>query len=395
MNLVKLSFKNLVSKPLNMLLSLLLLVLSIALVTLVLQLSTQVQGNLDKNIKPVDMVVGAKGSPLQLVLSSVLHIDNPTGNISLAEANKLAKSRLIKAAIPVSYGDNYKNYRILGADTTYLGLYKTKLSKGRLFDKSYEVVLGSTVANKLQLSLGDSFKSSHGLADKSLNAHEHPFTVVGILEDSGTVVDNLIVCNLESIWEVHEHGEDDKHDEDEQEITSMLIQFKGPMAMVQLPRYVNERTQMQAALPSFEINRLVSLLSVGAETVQGIALAILLVSGLSIFISLLKAIRERKQELALLRTYGAKSRQLLWIVVLEGLILGALGFIIGWVLGRIGLWIFSSLAQESYGYTITLGGPTKWELILFTITLGITILASVLASLSIFKLNVSKILTKE
>ena len=81
MNLVKLSYKNLVSKPLNMLLSLLLLVLSIALVTLVLQLSTQVQGNLDKNIKPVDMVVGAKGSPLQLVLSSVLHINNPTGNI--------------------------------------------------------------------------------------------------------------------------------------------------------------------------------------------------------------------------------------------------------------------------------------------------------------------------
>lgn len=395
MNLVKLSYKNLVSKPLNMLLSLLLLVLSIALVTLVLQMSTQVQGNLDKNIKPVDMVVGAKGSPLQLVLSSVLHIDNPTGNISLAEANKLAKSRLIKTAIPVSYGDNYKNYRILGTDTTYFGLYKAKIATGRLFHNTFEVVLGSTVAKKLQLKLGDTFQSSHGLADASLDAHEHPFSVVGILEDSGTIVDNLIVCNLKSIWDVHDHGEDHDHNENKKEITSMLVQFKGPMAMVQLPRHINERTKMQAALPSFEINRLVSLLSVGTKTVQGIALVILLVSGLSIFISLLKAIRERKQELALLRTYGATSGQLLWIVVLEGLILGALGYIIGWVLGRIGLWIFSFLAEESYGYTIALNWPTKWELILFAVTLGITILASILASLSIYRLNVSKILTKE
>jgi len=394
MNLVKLSYKNLVSKPLNMLLSLLLLVLSIALVTLVLQLSTQVQGNLDKNIKPVDMVVGAKGSPLQLVLSSVLHIDNPTGNISLAEANKLAKSRLIKKVIPVSYGDNYKNYRILGTDTTYFGLYKAKLSKGKMFQKSFEVVLGSRVAEKLQLKLGDSFQSSHGLADKSLDAHEHPFTVAGILETSSTIVDNLIVSNLESIWEVHEH--EGEHSEDEEkEITSMLIQFKSPMTMVQLPRYINEKTNMQAALPNFEINRLVSLLSVGTKTIQGIALAILLVSGLSIFISLLKAIRERKQELALLRTYGATTSQLLWIVILEGLILGVLGFVIGWILGRIGLWVFASFAQDAYGYAIALNGPSQLELILFAVTLGITILASILASLSIFKLNVSKVLAKE
>lgn len=401
MNLVKLSFKNLISKPLNALLSLLLLVLSVALVTFMLQLSAQVKGNLDKNIKPVDLVVGAKGSPLQLVLSSVLHIDAPTGNIKLIEAEKLKKSRLVKAAVPVSYGDNYKGVRILGTETSYLKLYNAELATGELFSKSQQVVLGSETAKKLQLKLGDTFLSSHGLADQNLEEHHgHPFKVVGILKPSGSVVDNLIITNLESIWDVHshanEHSDDEHHHHEEDlEVTSLLIQFSNPMAMMQLPRYINDKTNMQAALPSLEINRLVKLLGVGVQTIQLIAIAILLVSGLSIFISLLKAIRERRQELAVLRTYGATSAQLLWLVLLEGLFLGFIGYVIGWVIGRVGLWVISNYAQSSYGYTFNLVTPTKWEAILLAATLGITVIASVFASLSVFKLNVSKILSSE
>ncbi|MDO6489974.1 MULTISPECIES: ABC transporter permease [unclassified Cellulophaga] len=399
MNLVKLSFKNLISKPLNALLSLLLLVLSVALVTFMLQLSDQVKGNLDKNIKPVDLVVGAKGSPLQLVLSSVLHIDAPTGNIKLKDAEKLRKSRLVKTAVPVSYGDNYKGVRILGTETSYLKLYNAELATGELFSKSQQVVLGSTTAKKLQLKIGDTFLSSHGLADQSLEEHHgHPFKVAGILKPTGSVVDNLIITNLESIWDVHGHAEekdDEHHHEEDLEVTSLLIQFSNPMAMMQLPRYINDKTNMQAALPSLEINRLVKLLGVGVQTIQLIAIAILLVSGLSIFISLLKAIRERRQELALLRTYGATATQLLWLVLLEGLFLGFIGYVIGWLIGRCGLWIISNYAQNSYGYTFNLATITKWEAILLLATLGITVVASVLASLSVFKLNVSKILSSE
>ncbi|PKB42393.1 putative ABC transport system permease protein [Cellulophaga sp. RHA19] len=399
MNLVKLSFKNLISKPLNALLSLLLLVLSVALVTFMLQLSDQVKGNLDKNIKPVDLVVGAKGSPLQLVLSSVLHIDAPTGNIKLKDAEKLRKSRLVKTAVPVSYGDNYKGVRILGTETSYLKLYNAELATGELFSKSQQVVLGSTTAKKLQLKIGDTFLSSHGLADQSLEEHHgHPFKVVGILKPTGSVVDNLIITNLESIWDVHGHAEeedDEHHHEEDLEVTSLLIQFSNPMAMMQLPRYINDKTNMQAALPSLEINRLVKLLGVGVQTIQLIAIANLLVSGLSIFISLLKAIRERRQELALLRTYGATATQLLWLVLLEGLFLGFIGYVIGWLIGRCGLWIISNYAQNSYGYTFNLATITKWEAILLVATLGITVVASVLASLSVFKLNVSKILSSE
>ena len=118
MRLGYLAYKNLISKPLNMVLSLLLLVLSISLVTFVLQLSDQLSGQMDKNITPVDMVVGAKGSPLQLVLSSVLHVDAPTGNIKLKEKALIQKHPFVDVAIPVSYGDNYRGYRILGTELT-------------------------------------------------------------------------------------------------------------------------------------------------------------------------------------------------------------------------------------------------------------------------------------
>ena len=516
MKLGYLAFKNMVSKPLNLLLSLMLLILSVSLVTFVLQLSQQMEGQLNKNIAPFDMVVGAKGSPLQLVLSSVLHIDVPTGNIKLKDASMLQKHPFVQTAIPVSYGDNYKGYRILGTEAAYLDHYQAQLSEGRLYEKSFEVVAGSNVVQRLGLKVGDIFISSHGLAASGGDSHDdHPFTITGILKSTGSVVDQLLITNLESVWEAHDHGEDghddeteahDEHDHEEghhhddetdahddhehgeghhhdeetdghddhehgeghhhddetdghddhehgeghhhddetdghddhehgkghhhdedsdghddhehgeghhhdeetdghddhdhgehnhgeKEITSLLVKFKNPIGMVQLPRYINENTAMQAALPGFEIQRLMGLLGSGVQTINGIALAILLVSGLSIFISLLKTIRERRQELALLRTYGLRTRQLLGLALLEGLFLAFIGFVLGWLIGRLGLWCVSQFMQASYGYALKISGPQLFELLLLCLTLALAAIATLLASRSIFKLNVAKTLS--
>ncbi|WP_343486438.1 ABC transporter permease [Allomuricauda sp. d1] len=442
MNLGYLAYRNMISKPLNLVLSLLLLVLSVSLVTFILQLSKQLNGELNKNIAPVDMVVGAKGSPLQLVLSSVLHIDAPTGNIKLEEAEQIKKHPFVGSAIPISYGDNYKGYRILGTEMDYFENYNAVLKEGRFFSTSFEVVIGGSVAKKLGLKVGDSFTSSHGLAATGGEAHEdHPFTVVGLLEPTGTVIDQLLVCNLESIWDAHahedgehdenreahgdeehdheedahehsedghdhEHGDDehdhehgdeeDDHEEEhaeELEITSLLVKFESPLGLVQLPRFINENTNMQAALPGFEIQRLMGLMGSGVKTINGIALAILLVSGFSIFISLLKTIRERRQELALLRTYGLGTRKLLYLVLVEGLLLAFFGFLLGWLLGRLALLLVSEYIESGYGYVLALNGPDFTEFLFFVATLVIAIVAVILASTSIFKLNISKTLS--
>lgn len=403
MKLGYLAYKNMVSKPLNLIMSLMLLSLSVSLVTFVLQLSQQLGGQLRKNIAPFDMVVGAKGSPLQLVLSSVLHIDAPTGNIKLKEVAALQKHPFVQNAIPVSYGDNYKGFRILGTEAAYLDHYNAQLSEGKLHEKPFEVVAGNIVAQRLDLKVGDNFISSHGLVASGSEAHdEHPFIIKGILAPTGTVVDQLLITNLESIWEAHDHGEDDHHEEEahaleehnkEKEITSLLVKFKSPLGMIQLPRFINENTTMQAALPGFEVQRLIGLLGSGAQTINGIALAILLVSGLSIFISLLKTIRERRQELALLRIYGLRIRQLLGLALLEGIFLAGIGFALGWLLGRLGIWGVSQYTQTSYGYALQINGPEVFELFLLVLILTLATIATLLASRSIFKLNVAKTLS--
>lgn len=438
MKLGYLAYRNMVSKPLNLFLSLLLLLLSVSLVTFVIQVSKQLDGQLNKNIAPFDMVVGAKGSPLQLVLSSVLHVDVPTGNIKLKEVSAIQKHPFIQTAIPVSYGDNYKGYRILGTEVGYLDLYNVQIVQGKLYEKSFEVVAGNKVAQKLGLKVGDSFISSHGLASSVGEAHdEHPFVVTGILKSTGTVVDQLLITRLESIWEAHDHGEnghreangnhEEEHDhegehhekdndpkadhdheedhsyeekvetleehEEEKEITSLLVKFKSPLGMVQLPRFINETTSMQAALPGFEVQRLMGLLGSGVQTVNGIALIILLVSGLSIFISLLKTIRERRQELALLRIYGLRTGQLLRLALMEGLLLAVIGFLSGWFVGRLGIWGVSRYMQDSYGYGIQVTGPDRMEFLLLVLVLVIALMATLLASRSIFNLNVAKTLS--
>ena len=478
MRLAFVAYKNMISKPLNMVLSLLLLVLSVSLVTFVLQISEQLNGQMNKNINPVDMVVGAKGSPLQLVLSSVLHVDAPTGNIQLKEARQIMNHPFVGSAIPVSYGDNHKGYRILGTEPSYLERYEAVLGEGRVFERSFEVVAGHKVAQDLKLKIGDDIISSHGLAASGGDAHDdHPFTIVGILQPSGTVVDQLLICDLESIWDAHDHSEGDhdndagqghgheddhnhdegehdhdhedghhhaeerehdhdhedghqhaedgehdhdhddghhhdeegehdhdhddghqhaedgEHDHDEEkEITSLLVKFKSPLGLVQLPRFINENANMQAALPGFEVQRLMGLLGSGVKTLNGVAIAILLVSGFSIFISLLKTIRERKQELALLRTYALGTRKLLFLVMFEGLLLALIGFALGWLLGRLALIFASSYIETGYGYALQVNAPTTQELFLLGVTLVIAIIAVILASTSIFKMNISKIL---
>ncbi len=342
------------------------------------------------------MVIGAKGSPLQLVLSSVLHIDNPTGNILLKEALKIGKNRMVKEIIPVSYGDNYKGFRILGTSENYLNAYGATLQEGQLYKKSFEAVIGSYVAKKMGLEINDTFASAHGLAENVIETHtENPFTVTGILKPTGSIIDHLIITNLESIWEVHEHHDENTHhhhEEEPKEITSLLVKFRNPIGALQTSRFINEKTTMQAAIPKFEIDRLMEFLGVGFSTINGIAIAILLVAGLSIFINLVKTVRERKQELALLRTYGANTFQLVKLVFLEAFFLSLLGTCLGWLLGRIGILVFSYFAEDTYGYHLVFNGPTGKELFILLLVILTTLLAAILVSISVFRLNISKIL---
>lgn len=196
-----------------MALSLILFSLGVGLISLLLILNRQVEEKFEKNLAGIHLIVGAKGSPLQSILCNMYHIDAPNGNIKIGKAKAyMSKNPLIRLAVPLSVGDSYKRFRIVGTthelvDSVYYG----KIAEGKLWQKDLEVTIGAAVAEDLNLGIGQTFLSSHGFVDDEMStelAHGHdasPFTVVGILEPSGTVLDQLILCSSQSVWKVHDH----------------------------------------------------------------------------------------------------------------------------------------------------------------------------------------------
>lgn len=392
MTWIKISWKNIWHKPLSSILSILLLAFGAGIISLLLNVSEQMEKQFTKNIAGIDMVVGAKGSPLQLLLSSVYQIDAPTGNIALGEYQKLLKNPLVKTGIPLAFGDNFEGYRMVGTESSYLDLYNGELKEGSLWSQSGEAIIGARVEELTDLALNKTFSSSHGFNAEMGDNHDHfKYQVVGVLKPTGTVLDKLILTNIESVWDVHQH-DGHEHDEKPKEITAALIEFKNPMGILSIPRYVNQNTNMQAALPAIEINRLFSLMGTGIETLKSLAILIVLISGISVFISLYQNLKERKFELALLRTMGASRFQLFSLVIVEGLVISVIGFICGMAFSKIAMTIISKMAEENYQYNLQTSFFSKEEGLLFLGILALGFLASILPSVQAFRLNISKTL---
>jgi putative ABC transport system permease protein len=343
MNIFRLALASISHKKLHSFLSILLLSFSLALIMVLFTAKNSFENSFTRNIKGIDLVVGAKGSPLQIILSSVYHIDAPTGNIALGDFEKLAKNRFVKNAIPLAYGDNYKSKRIVGTDTSYPALYEIEIKEGRSFEKAFEVCIGETVALELHLKLGDRFHGSHGFNEEGESHGHQYFTVVGIYKSNGSVLDDLILCPLESIWLVHDHSEADHHEhkEPEREITAGLIQFSNPMATLSLPRQINSQTKMQAALPSIEVNRLFTLARSATELLEALAYLLLLISGISVFVSLLQGLKDEEPQLAFLRAVGISRYKVVLLVWTKSLFISLIGYLSALILAAFSLHLLS------------------------------------------------------
>ena len=417
MNIFKLSFKNIFHKPVGTVLSIVLLTLAVGIISILIHVNASIENQMNNNLKGIDMVVGAKGSPLQLILSSVYHVDSPTGNISLADANSITRNRMVKNSTKLSFGDNYKGFKIVGTEKNFLELYKCDVEDGRIWKKSLEAVVGNKVAEILELKIGDEFTSSHGLGDYGESHEDSVFKVVGILETSNSVADQLILTSLESVWDIHkehdhdhdeehdhdhdeehdhEHDEEHEHGEDSKEITSILVKFDSPMNIISFPRYINEETNMQAAVPSYEISRLFKIFGIGFETLTYLAYLIMFVSGLSLFLNLLNSLKERKYEMALIRTIGGTKVQTSLMLFYESIILCIIGFIGGIILSRIGILVTSNLLEESLNYSISIPVLlSNQEIFLLIFSISIGIFACIIPAVNVYNMNISKTLSSE
>ena len=380
-------------KKLSTALNVLLLGLGVGTIVSLVLLLAQAEDRMERDAGGIDLVIGAKGSPMQLILSSIFQVDIPTGNIPLAEAAQIIAEPVVKRAIPLALGDSHKGFRIVGTNPAYLELYDGKLAAGRMWDKPLEALLGADAARATGLAIGAKFVGTHGLTDSGGSEHgDQPYVVTGILQPSGSVMDRLILTSVSSVWQLHDHGdgkgkgetksakheEGDGHDHaSSKEVTAYLIQYATPLAAVSFPRLVNASSSMQAASPAMESARLFQLVGVGVTALKGFAVVMMFCAGLGIFIGLMNTLDERRADLALLRVLGAAPAVVVLSTLLQGAALGVAGVILGLALGHAGAeWIGQTYAASQ---RVAIGGRVwvsqEWLIV------GGALLLALLASL--------------
>ena len=397
MKMLAIAFRYLWSRPLSAALNLLLLALGLASISFVWITSAQMDQAFERDLAGIDAVVGAKGSPMQLILAGVFHIDVPPGNIPLEAVQQIAKDPRVAQLIPISLGDTFRGFRIVGTTPAYAAHYGVKLAQGAWWSQPMQTVVGTQVAKNTGLAVGNSFYGSHGLGGTGHVHGDFPYTVTGVLAPCGCVLDRLVLTATESVWKVHEKAtaldeEDQKILEQEREITLALVTYKSPLAAVTFPRFINTTTEMQAAAPAVEITRLLRMVGVGTEVLRGFGAVLLLTAALSVFIALWNAVRERRADLAMLRMLGASPFKVAGLVLCEALLLAAmataLGLLGGHVLAElVGTWL---QAERSLPLTGWIWLPSEWGVLLLGAV--VATLAAALPAWEAYRLDVTTLL---
>ena len=330
--------------------------LGVGLISAVLTLRDETQRRFEEEGQAFDVVIGAKGNPLQLVLSTVYFLDAPTGNIDMHVFESLKAHEDVVAAFPVGMGDSYQGFRIVGVtrdlmDFSWGERKPYALSQGRYFQAPFEAVIGVNVSEETGLKVGDTFTGMHGfVSSPTAEIHEdHPYTVVGIIERSGSPNDRAIFCDLQSVWDAHSHGQEDHDHEhcaehehphehagkhEEREITAALFKLASPALRFEFKELVNRKYTAMAAIPIQEIQKLYEqLLGTAKLVLLAIGYLVVAISALSILIGLYMAILQRRRDLAIMRALGATRGEIFGAVIIEAFWVTLLGIFAGWFLG--------------------------------------------------------------
>ncbi|KPF76173.1 MAG: ABC transporter permease [Blastomonas sp.] len=425
--MIRLAWAYMRDRPLTVGLNALLLGIAVATLVLLLQFATQAGERFERDARGIDLVVGAKGSPLQLVLSSVYHIDQPTGNIPLGELARLRADPGVGKAIPLALGDNFEGFRIVGSDSGLLDLYGARIAQGRAFARPSEVVLGADVARRTGAGLGQKFVGSHGLETDpdGEQGHDHaPFETVGILAPTGTALDRLIITSVESVWDVHgiahdehdddhegeaghDHADHDDHDHDSEhhdealqaeapqpEITAILVRYRNAAAAMRLPTQINRQTALQAAAPAAEAARLLGLFGSVIEGARLFGWLLALSAGLSLFVALWSATRAREGDLALLRVMGATPGAVFGTILVEGLLIAAIGAVGGIALAHAAMAAASSAFPTISELGISALRFLPGEAVILGAALTIGLVAAAIPAIRIFRVDLAETLAK-
>ncbi|MDX8045348.1 FtsX-like permease family protein [Gracilibacillus sp. S3-1-1] len=397
MNLFQLASKNIFHKKILSLLTILSVAIGTALIVFILLAEDGIESGAAKGYGPYELVIGAEGSGTQLALNTFYHIGAPTGNILHEAYEELLESDSVEEAYPITKGDNYNGFQIVGTPSGYLSTRypDAVLQEGALYQDSGEVVLGANVAKEQGLNIGDEFVGSHGVVagahhDDHHDDHHQEFIyeVVGILPQLHTPDDKAIFTTLDYAWLVHQdEGHEDEGGHDDKEITAIVVKPKGLIELQSLKQQFDEMTGAQAVYSSKAIADVLNIVDVGAKVIKFITVASILISAISIMLSLSASAAERKKDIGLLRLIGKSRFYVLGEMIVEGQLLTIIGVVFGLLLGHVGSYILSDFIFAYAGIQISPWTPIFSEIYIIIGAFLIGTLSSILPALRSYKVQ--------
>ena len=399
-----------------------LVMLSIALATALLlgleRLRSDIRSSFTMAVSGTDLIVGARSSPVQLMLYTVFRVGGASHNMRMDSVRAIAAHRAVAWVVPISLGDSHRGRPVLGTTPEYFSRFAygerqpLALAQGRAFagnlDGLYEAVLGAEVAQALGYRLGQKITLVHGLGGSGLAAAEHgdkPFTVVGILAPTGTPVDRTVHVSLQAIEALHldwaggaplpglriapEHAR--KFSLEPMQVSAALVGLKGRAAVFNVQRFVAsyEPEALQAVLPGVALDELWAVVGLGERALMAVSALVALVSLASLVAVVLAGLGERRRELAVLRAVGAGPRHVLLLLATEGALVTGVGALLGAALAAVAVLLAGPWVQQRFGISLQAGAPTPEQWGLFGAVLLAGMLASLVPGLRAYRLSLA------
>lgn len=394
MAILGLAWKSLGNRRFTAALTVASIALSVALLVGVERIRHQAKASFTSTISGTDLIVGARSGPVQLLLYSVFRIGNPTNNIAWRSWQAIAAHPKVAWAVPLSLGDSHRGYRVLGTTLGYFEHLRfardrgLRFAQGHPFSQLYDTVLGAEVAEALGYGLGDDIVIAHGAGDVSFARHaDKPFRVVGILARTGTPVDRTVHVSLEAIEAIHADWEGGAPipgrsvsaeqtlgmDLTPKAITAGLVGLKSRVATFQVQRFVNDypKEPLLAILPAVALGELWGLIGVAEGALLVVSGCVVVVGLFGMLTALLTSLNERRREMAILRSVGARPLHVFALIMGEAFVLTLAGVALGVALLYALLAGVQPWLESRFGLFIALGLPSRSELLL----LGAVVLA--------------------
>ncbi len=387
MAIFTLAWKSLLNRRFTAGLTVVSIALSVTLLVGVERLRTEARASFANTLSGTDLIVGARSGPVQLLLYAVFRIGDATNNISWQSYQDIAAHPKVAWSVPISLGDSHRGFRVLGTTTAYFDRYRYArdrqlvIAQGQRFADLYDAVIGAEVAEKLGYKIGDPIIVAHGASDVSFARHEDkPFTVVGVLERTGTPVDRTVHVSLEAIEAIHIDWQSGAPipgvsisaeqtrvmDLTPKVITAALFGLKSKIATFQVQRFISEYTQeaLSAILPGMALSQLWDLIGIAENALLIVSGFVVVVGLFGMLTALLTSLNERRREMAILRSVGARPGHVFALIMGEAGFLTLLGVVLGLALLYILLLAGQPIIESRFGIFIAIGGLSPYEWIL-------------------------------